>query len=101
MRIPMLRLSRISRLWRLARTDFRVLWHALRHPDRPRWLWPAMAALALYAVWPFDPISVLMPVIGVVDDVIVIALAVHWLLKLLPHHVLRAAQQQAGIAPRA
>ncbi|MBU6493805.1 MAG: DUF1232 domain-containing protein [Burkholderiales bacterium] len=92
---------RILRLWRLARTDFRVLRHALRHPDRPRWLWPAMAALALYAVWPFDPITVLVPVLGLLDDVVVIALAVHWLLKLLPSHVLRAAQQQAGMASRA
>jgi uncharacterized membrane protein YkvA (DUF1232 family) len=73
-------------LWRMSKTDLRLLWFALKHGDRPRWLLPATAGLALYAVSPFN---LALPLLGVVDDMVIVPLALHFLLKLLPPHVLQ------------
>jgi uncharacterized membrane protein YkvA (DUF1232 family) len=72
---------RLLRLWRLGRQDLRLLWFALRHRRRPVWLWPAAALLGLYAL---DPVNFAIPLVGVVDDFVVLPLLLHLLLKLLP-----------------
>jgi len=71
-------------MWRMSKADLRLLWFALRHPDRPAWLLPASAMLALYA---FEPFNFALPVLGVVDDMVLVPLALHYLLKLLPPHL--------------
>jgi uncharacterized membrane protein YkvA (DUF1232 family) len=72
-------------LWRMSKTDLRLLWFALRHPDRPRWLLPVSVALGLYAIAPFNFV---LPVLGVVDDFVLLPLVLHSLLKLLPPQLL-------------
>jgi len=78
---------RLLRLWRLVGNDLHLLWFALRHPRRPLWLAPAVALLALYAL---DPVNFALPFAGAVDDVVLVPLLLHLLLKLLPAD-LRAA----------
>ncbi len=56
--------------------DLRLLWTALRHPNRPQWLIPATIALAIFALEPFN---FAVPVLGIVDDVFLLP----WLLRLL------------------
>lgn len=70
-------------LWRVSRSDLRVLWLALRSPGRPRWLLPAALFLGLYALAPFN---FALPVLGVLDDFVLVPLALHWLVRLLPAH---------------
>ena len=72
---------RLLKLWRFARTDLRLLWFALRHRRRPAWLWPTAALLALYAL---EPVNFALPALGVFDDFVLLPLALHVLLKLLP-----------------
>lgn len=88
--------KRFSALWTMARRDGKLLWYAMRHPDAPRWLRPAIAGLALYALSPIDLIPDVVAGLGIVDDLVLIPLAVHWLLKSLPPHVLRQAQSRVG-----
>jgi uncharacterized membrane protein YkvA (DUF1232 family) len=59
-------MRRLFRLWRLSAQDLRLLWIALRRPNRPRWLLPAAIALAFFAL---DPFNFAMPFLGIVDDV--------------------------------
>jgi hypothetical protein len=47
-------MRRIFRLWRMSRNDLRLVWLALRHPNRPTWLLPATLALAFFALEPFN-----------------------------------------------
>jgi len=61
--------------------DLRLLWFALVHPRRPFWLVPAVGLLALYAL---DPINFALPFVGAVDDVVIIPMLLHLLLRLLP-----------------
>ena len=75
---------RLFRLWQWTRTDLRVLWFAMRHPNRPVWLMPAAAGLLLYAL---DPLNLALPVVGVVDEFLILPLALHGLIRLLPRHV--------------
>lgn len=84
-------------MWRMSRTDLRLLWFALRHRDRPAWLLPASVILALYAVAPFN---LAIPVLGIVDDMVLLPLVLHYLLKLLPPHLLdRFARRSASRYP--
>ena len=71
-------------LWRMSRADLRMLWHALSHPERPTWLRPATVLLLIYALAPFNFV---IPVLGIVDDFVLVPLVLHFLLSLLPRHV--------------
>ena len=71
-------------LWRTSRADLKFLWFAVQHPLRPRWLRPAALALALYAL---SPLNFAMPLIGIVDDMILVPLLLHWMLQRLPHQL--------------
>ncbi|TWG79272.1 uncharacterized membrane protein YkvA (DUF1232 family) [Cupriavidus gilardii J11] len=88
-------LKRFSALWALMRRDGRLLWHALRHPDAPRWLKPAVAGVLLYAISPIDLIPDVVVGLGIVDDLVLIPLAVSLILKRLPPHILRQAEARA------
>jgi uncharacterized membrane protein YkvA (DUF1232 family) len=83
---------RLFRLWRLVAGDLGLLWFALRHPRRPIWLWPVAAALVLYAL---DPLNLAIPLAGVVDDLVLIPLLMHLIVRLLPTEI------KAGFALRA
>ena len=77
-------LKRLSVLWSVVRGDARLLWRALRHPMAPGWLKPAALALLAYLIWPVDLIPDFIPIIGVMDDVVLIPLAIRFLLGRLP-----------------
>ena len=72
------------RLWRLVAGDLRLLWFALRHPCRPLWLWPVAVLLGLYAL---DPVNFALPFAGLIDDLVLIPLLVHLVVRLLPAEI--------------
>ena len=77
-------LKRLSVLWSVVRGDARLLWRALRHPQAPGWLKPAALALVAYLIWPVDLIPDFIPFVGVIDDIVLIPLAIRFLLDRLP-----------------
>ncbi|MEO7852049.1 MAG: DUF1232 domain-containing protein [Rubrivivax sp.] len=76
--------KRLTLLWVLVRGDARRLWYALRHPLAPGWLKPSAVLLVLYLVSPLDLIPDAIPIVGVVDDLVLLPLAMRWLLSRLP-----------------
>ncbi|MDQ6628662.1 MAG: hypothetical protein M3Z29_09480 [Pseudomonadota bacterium] len=88
-------MRRLVRFWRLAGNDFRLLWFALRHPDRPGWLLPASALLGLYAL---EPMNFAIPLLGVVDDFVLVPLVLHALLKCLPPRIAEASARPRAAA---
>jgi uncharacterized membrane protein YkvA (DUF1232 family) len=89
--------KRLTLLWVLLRGDARRLWTALRHPQAPGWLKWGTALIALYLVSPIDLIPDVLPFIGVVDDLVLVPLAIHWLLKRLPPGIAEpVAKRSAG-----
>ncbi len=84
-------------MWRMSKADLRLLWFALKRHDRPGWLLPASIGLALYALAPFN---LAIPVLGIVDDMVLVPLVLHYLLKLLPPHVLNSFVRNGTISTR-
>ena len=87
-------LKRLTLLWTVLRGDARLLWFALRHPDAPGWLKWGTALIALYLFSPIDLIPDVLPVIGMVDDLVLVPLAIRWLLKRLPPEISQAATRR-------
>ena len=79
--------KRLAVLWSLVRGDARLLWLALKHPLSPRWLKPAVGLMLLYVLSPVDLIPDAIPVLGLLDDVVLVPLAIRFVLKRLPQRV--------------
>jgi len=77
-------MRRLFLFWRQGGRDVKVLWRALRHADRPRWLVPATALLAFLAL---DPLNLALPLMGAVDELLLLPLALQALVRALPAHV--------------
>lgn len=72
-----------------------TLWFALRHPDTP---WPAKALAALvvaYALSPIDLVPDFIPVLGYVDDVLLLPGLIWLAIRLVPAAVLESCRAQA------
>ena len=80
-------LKRLSVLWVAVRGDARRLWVALRHPRAPLWLKLGSAGLVLYLISPVDLLPDVIPVLGLVDDLVLIPVAMRWMLNRLPAHL--------------
>ena len=102
-------MKRLRRLWqrlgpaRLG-TLLLALWKLARHPATP-WICKAVAAAVVaYAVSPIDLVPDFIPLLGQLDDLILIPLGLALAVRLAPpalwHACLRAARAQAGRLPR-
>ena len=90
--------KRLTILWTVLRGDARRLWFPVRHPAAPAWLKVGTALIVLYVVSPIDLIPDMIPVVGVVDDLIVVPLAIRWLLARLPADLAAEVAQRDGRA---
>ncbi|HYD77797.1 YkvA family protein [Ramlibacter sp.] len=86
--------KRLTLLWTLVRGDARQLWFALRHPAAPGWLKLGTALVAIYLLSPIDLLPDAIPFVGVVDDLVLVPLAIRWMLKRLPPELARASEQR-------
>ncbi len=86
--------KRIAVLWSVVRGDAKRLWIALRHPMAPGWLKVGTTMIALYVISPIDLIPDALPFIGVLDDVVIVPLAIRALLKRLPAVVQAEVQRR-------
>ncbi len=86
--------KRIAVLWSVVRGDAKRLWIALRHPMAPGWLKAGTAMIALYLISPIDLIPDALPIIGVLDDMVIVPLAIRALLKRLPAVVQAEVQRR-------
>lgn len=86
------------------RRDVHALWLAGRDPEVP-WAAKLMAfATAGYALSPIDLIPDFVPVLGYVDDLILLPVGIWLTVKLIPDDVmarLRVEAEAAGTAPQA
>lgn len=89
-------MKRLLLLWRVGRQDLRLLWFALRHPSRPVWLLPAAGLLVLFAL---EPANFAIPLLGAVDDLVLLPIFLHALIGFLPADV--RASFGRGSAPQA
>jgi uncharacterized membrane protein YkvA (DUF1232 family) len=62
-----------------------------RHPDVPRRAKVVVALAALWVVSPIDLVPEFVPVLGPLDDLVVVALALRWAARRVPRPVIEAA----------
>ncbi|AOB32188.1 hypothetical protein AKI39_17920 [Bordetella sp. H567] len=76
---------RMTRLWALrTRQDAMALWFALRHPATP-WYVKALAILVVaYILSPIDLIPDFIPVLGLLDDIILVPILIAATMRALP-----------------
>ena len=87
-------MKRLMFLWTLLCTDARAVWAALRHPLTPGWFRLGVALAALYVVSPFDLVPDFVPLLGVMDDLVIVPLVLRWLLERLPAEVRQGARRR-------
>lgn len=72
-----------------------TLWFAKSHPDTP-WYAKAMGAFVVaYALSPIDLIPDFIPVLGYIDDVILLPILIWITVRLLPASVMEDSRQKA------
>jgi uncharacterized membrane protein YkvA (DUF1232 family) len=72
-----------------------ALWFAYRHPDTP-WHAKLVAALVVgYAFSPIDLIPDFIPILGLLDDALLVPLGIWIAIKLIPQSVHADAHEQA------
>jgi uncharacterized membrane protein YkvA (DUF1232 family) len=69
------------------RNELMTLWRAFLAPETPIWLKGLMLLIPAYLISPIDIIPDFIPVLGWVDDAIVIPLLVSFIVSLLPRTI--------------
>jgi uncharacterized membrane protein YkvA (DUF1232 family) len=69
------------------KTHGRMLWHAFRHADTPKWIKGLMLAVVAYLFSPIDLIPDFLVILGITDDLVVISAAMWFLGKVVPERV--------------
>ena len=88
---------------RALKRDLHAIWLAARHPRTPRGAKLLALAVAAYALSPIDLIPDFIPVLGYLDDLLIVPLGIVAVRRMLPADVLaecRAAAEAAGQRPR-
>lgn len=102
----MARWSKLLRRANTARlaTNLLALWKLLRHAETPRVAKVVALLVLAYALSPIDLIPDFIPVLGLLDDVILLPLGIALAVKLTPRHLWLArvaeAEQGAEKLPR-
>jgi len=87
--------QRLKRWARALEDDGLTLWFCCRHPGMP--LVPKLLALLVvgYFLSPIDLIPDFIPVLGYLDELILLPVSIYWILKLVPEPVLIECRVQA------
>lgn len=85
----------ISSWAKALKLDVLALWFALKHPKMPFWAKVVCFVVVAYALSPIDLIPDFIPVLGYLDDLMIIPAFVWLALKLIPSDVLFQAREQA------
>lgn len=75
-----------------------ALYLAARHPRTPWYARMLVAAVAAYALSPIDLIPDFVPVLGLVDDVVLLPIAIALALRLVPADVIAECRTRAAEA---
>ena len=80
-------MQRLKTWARALQRDVMTLWFALKHPDTPWYARALAAVITAYALSPIDLIPDFIPVLGYLDDLIIVPAGVWLLLKIVPENV--------------
>ena len=83
-------------LWaRRIKRDAVMLWFARRHPDTPFFAKALCFFAVAYALSPIDLIPDFIPILGYLDDALLLPAMIWLAVRLLPQHVIKTCRAQA------
>ena len=88
-------LAALKRWARELQAQVLTLWFSRSHPDMPLLAKVCAGAVVAYAFSPIDLIPDFIPVVGYLDDLILVPLGIYLVLRMIPAHVLADARQKA------
>ncbi|MCL4801956.1 MAG: DUF1232 domain-containing protein [Burkholderiales bacterium] len=91
----MSRFERLKQAARALKREIAALMLAARHPRTPWYAKLLLLAIVAYAVSPIDLIPDFIPVIGLLDDVLLLPLAIALALRMIPQAVIAECRAQA------
>lgn len=89
------RLARVRRWAAALKRDVTVVWLAARHPQVPGWSKLIAAATAAYALSPIDLIPDFIPVLGLIDDLLIVPVGIWVVLRSIPPQLVARLRQEA------
>ena len=90
--------ARLKGWARAVKRDVHALWLAARHPRTPWYARLLAVAIAAYALSPIDLIPDFVPVLGYLDDAILLPLGILLAIRLVPRDVLAECRARAEAA---
>lgn len=87
--------QKISAWAKALKLDVLALWFALKHPSVSGWAKAIAFVAVAYALSPIDLIPDFIPVLGYLDDLIIVPVLVWLALKLIPTDLMNQARDQA------
>ncbi len=87
--------QKISSWAKALKLEVLALWFALKHPKMPFWAKVVCFIAVAYALSPIDLIPDFIPVLGYLDDLILVPALVWLALKLIPAEVMNQSRAQA------
>lgn len=88
-------LSRLQQAARRIRHDAMTVWFAARDPRTPALVRLLALVVAAYALSPVDLIPDFIPVLGYLDDLVLLPLGILLIIRLTPAEVIAASRQKA------
>lgn len=76
-----------------------ALYFAMKHPQTPLFVKIVAAVVVGYALSPIDLVPDFIPVLGYIDDIILLPLGIALVIRLLPKDVLQQCREEARTHP--
>lgn len=92
--------GRLKALVRRLKVEAHVLYLAFRHPRTPWYAKAILVLVLLYALSPIDIIPDIIPVLGMLDDLVILSLGIWISVRLIPKDVMAECREQAEAADR-
>ena len=91
-----MKIMKVVSLWaKSIKRDAVMLWFARKHPDTPLLAKIVCVVAVLYALSPIDLVPDFIPILGYIDDALLLPAMVWLAVRLLPPQVLVLCRQQA------
>jgi uncharacterized membrane protein YkvA (DUF1232 family) len=88
--------DRLKQWARSIKRDVIAVYFAARHPETPLLARCLAMFIAAYALSPIDLIPDFIPVLGYLDDIIIVPLGLLLVIRMLPKHVLDESRERAA-----
>lgn len=90
------RLLKLGLLWQFLKREAAMVWLLLRNPNAPLAAKVVAVAAALYLFSPLDIVTDLIPILGWIDDAIIVSALLSLAYRLLPPDVYESLKRQAA-----